>query len=148
MGRGRAGTLALTAAMLAASFAAAVSLRVQFQVEGKVHSITLVELPLVVTGILFLADRAYASLREQHERLDRLHGFSRVVGGSEQSGAVVTAAILAQARDLLRADRAELTLFTGERARVRTVLGPATSWGPRSSSSVPGATRVWWSGCR
>lgn len=82
MGRGRAGTLALTAAMLAAGvallvgpvgalpptpsplrlpwavlaalFAAAVSLRVQFQVEGKVHSITLVELPLVLG--LFLLD--------------------------------------------------------------------------------------------
>jgi hypothetical protein len=38
---------------------------------------------LVVTGILFLAYRAYASLREQHEWLDRLHRFSRVVGGSE-----------------------------------------------------------------
>ena len=92
-----------------------------------IHNRQVAWLLLVVTGILFLAYRAYASLREQHEWLDRLHRFSRVVGGSEQSGAVVTAAILAQARDLLRVERAELTLFTAERARVRTVLGPAAA---------------------
>jgi diguanylate cyclase (GGDEF)-like protein len=96
-----------------------------------VHNRQVAWLLLVVTGILFLAYRAYASLREQHEWLDRLHRFSRVVGGSEQSGAVVTAAILAQARDLLRAERAQLTLFTGERARVRTALGPGAT--PRSA---------------
>jgi diguanylate cyclase (GGDEF)-like protein len=90
-----------------------------------VHNRQVAWLLLVVTGILFLAYRAYASLREQHDWLDRLHRFSRVVGGPEQSGAVVAAAILAQARDLLRAERAELTLFTAGRARVRTVLGPA-----------------------
>src|SRR5918992_2053980 len=77
----------------------------------------------VVAGILFLAYRAYASLREQHERLRRLHRFARVVGHSEQSGTATTT-ILAQARDLLRAEVAELTVFTGGRPRVRTVLGP------------------------
>jgi hypothetical protein len=96
-----------------------------------IHNRQVAWLLLVVTGILFLAYRAYASLREQHEWLDRLHRFSRVVGGSEQSGAVVAAAILAQARDLLRAERAELTLFTAERARVRTVLGPRRPRRPR-----------------
>jgi hypothetical protein len=63
------------------------------------------------------------ALREQHERLRRLHRSARVVGRSEQSG-TVTATILAQARDLLRAERAELTVFTGGRPRVRTTLGP------------------------
>jgi diguanylate cyclase (GGDEF)-like protein len=96
-----------------------------------IHNRKVAWLLLVVTGILFLAYRAYASLREQHEWLDCLHRFSRVVGRSEQSGAVVTAAILAQARDLLRAERAELTLFTAERARVRTVLGPSAT--PRTT---------------
>jgi diguanylate cyclase (GGDEF)-like protein len=96
-----------------------------------IHNRQVAWLLLVVTGILFLAYRAYASLREQHEWLDRLHRFSRVVGRSEQSGAVVTAAILAQARDLLRAERAELTLFTAERARVRTALGPSAT--PRTT---------------
>ena len=78
---------------------------------------------LLAAGFLLLANRAYASLREQHERLRLLHQFTTVVGQSEQSGLVATA-ILAQARDLLGADRAELTLFSGGRARVRTTLGP------------------------
>jgi diguanylate cyclase (GGDEF)-like protein len=77
----------------------------------------------VIAGILFLAYRAYASLREQHERLRRLHRFTRVVSRAEQSGSAA-ATILAQARELLRAELAELTLFTGGRPRVRTVLGP------------------------
>jgi diguanylate cyclase (GGDEF)-like protein len=77
---------------------------------------------LVVAGILFLAYQAYASLREQHERLRRLQRFTRMVSRSEQSGAV-SATILAQARELLRAERAELTLFTDGRPRVRTTLG-------------------------
>jgi diguanylate cyclase (GGDEF)-like protein len=78
---------------------------------------------VVVAGILFLAYRAYASLREQHERLRRLHRFARMLGRSEQSG-TATATVLAQARELLRAELAELTLFTAGRPRVRTVLGP------------------------
>jgi diguanylate cyclase (GGDEF)-like protein len=78
---------------------------------------------LVVAGTLYLAYRAYASLREQHERLRSLHRFARVVGRSEQSGTATTT-ILAQARDLLRAERAEVTLFTAGRPRVRTTLGP------------------------
>jgi diguanylate cyclase (GGDEF)-like protein len=78
---------------------------------------------LVVTAVLFLAYRAYTSLREQHERLRRLHRFARVVARSEGSDAAA-AAVLAQARDLLRAELAELTVFGGGRPRVRTVLGP------------------------
>jgi hypothetical protein len=34
---------------------------------------------LVPAAVLFIAYRAYASLREQHERLERLHHFTRVV---------------------------------------------------------------------
>jgi diguanylate cyclase (GGDEF)-like protein len=87
---------------------------------------------LVLAAVLFIAYRAYASLREQHERLGRLHQFTRVVARSERSGAVA-ATILAETRDLLRAERAELTLFPAG-APLRTVLdregqsvtGPAT----------------------
>jgi diguanylate cyclase (GGDEF)-like protein len=88
---------------------------------------------LVLAAVLFIAYRAYASLREQHERLGRLHHFTRVVARSERSGAVA-ATILAQARELLRAERTELTLFPDGRGPLRTVLdrdslsvtGPAT----------------------
>jgi fluoride ion exporter CrcB/FEX len=83
---------------------------------------------VVVAAILFLAYRAYASLREQHERLGHLHRFARLVGRSEQSG-TSTATILAQARDLLRAELAELTVFRAGRPRVRTTLGPGDHGG-------------------
>jgi diguanylate cyclase (GGDEF)-like protein len=95
---------------------------------------------LVVAGVLFLAYRAYASLREQHERLRRLHRFTRVVSRSEQSG-TVSATILAQARELLRAERAELILFTDGRPRVRTTLGPGDTLdsGPVSDQAAAAA---------
>jgi hypothetical protein len=76
---------------------------------------------LILAAVLFTAYRAYASLREQHERLGRLHQFTRVVARSERSGAV-TATILTQTQELLRAGRAELTLFRDGRVPLRTVL--------------------------
>jgi diguanylate cyclase (GGDEF)-like protein len=92
---------------------------------------------LILAAVLFTAYRAYASLREQHERLGRLHHFTRVVARSERSGAVA-ATILAQTQELLRAGRAELTLFRDGRNPLRTMLdldgrpvtGPAAETGP------------------
>jgi diguanylate cyclase (GGDEF)-like protein len=92
---------------------------------------------LVLAAVLFIAYRAYASLREQHERLERLHHFTRVVTRSERSGAIA-ATILAETQELLRAERAEVTLFPDGRTPVRTVLdtegqpltGPAADAGP------------------
>jgi len=76
---------------------------------------------LVLAAVLFIAYRAYASLREQHERLGRLHQFTRILDRSERSGAVA-ATILTETRELLRAERAELTLFPAGRSPLRTVL--------------------------
>jgi diguanylate cyclase (GGDEF)-like protein len=76
---------------------------------------------LVPAAVLFIVYRAYASLREQHERLGRLHHFARVVTRSERSEPVA-ATILAETQALLRADRAELTLFPDGRTPLRTVL--------------------------
>jgi diguanylate cyclase (GGDEF)-like protein len=76
---------------------------------------------LVLAAVLFMAYRAYASLREQHERLGRLHEFTRVLGRSERAGAAA-ATILAQSRELLRAERAELIVFPDGRAPLRTAL--------------------------
>ena len=88
---------------------------------------------LVLAAVLFIADRVYASPREQDERLGRLHQFTRVVAHSERSGAVA-ATILAKTQEHLRAGRAELTLFPHGRGPLRIVLyrdghpktGPAT----------------------
>ena len=92
---------------------------------------------LVLAGVLFVAYRAYASLREQHQRLSHIHHFTRNVARSERSGAVV-ATILTETQELLRAEQAELTLFPDGRGPLRTILDrdrrpatmPATDAGP------------------
>jgi diguanylate cyclase (GGDEF)-like protein len=67
---------------------------------------------LVVAVILVLAYRAYASLRRQHRNLELLDRFTRQVGRSERTVDAI-AAILSQARELLRAEWAEITLLGG-----------------------------------
>jgi diguanylate cyclase (GGDEF)-like protein len=89
-----------------------------------VHDRQVAWLLLVMATVLFLAFRAYGSLRQQHESLELLHQFSHEVGGQDRIGPAM-AAILAQSRRLLRAERAELALLSmNGQTRVRTVLGP------------------------
>ncbi|MGQ0846001.1 MAG: putative bifunctional diguanylate cyclase/phosphodiesterase [Sporichthyaceae bacterium] len=57
-------------------------------------------------ALLLLAYRAYASLRERHESLEQLYHFSEVVSGAHDVDTVLRS-VLEQARQLLRADRAE-----------------------------------------
>jgi GAF domain-containing protein len=64
----------------------------------------------VCASVVFFAYRAYASLHERHEGLERIYEFSRVVGGSPETNDVIRA-VLTEARDLLRAERAELSLL-------------------------------------
>jgi diguanylate cyclase (GGDEF)-like protein len=99
-----------------------------------VHDRQTAWLLLVVAAVLFLAYRAYASLREQHQRLRLLHQFTRIVGRSDDFRSVM-AAILAQACDLLRAERAEITLLArGGQGRVRSAL---VAGGEVATSIVP-----------
>jgi diguanylate cyclase (GGDEF)-like protein len=77
----------------------------------------------VVAAVLVLAYRAYASLRGEHERLERLHSFTRAVAESEPGA--VAAAILTEARDVLRAQRAGIVrLPLAGAGAVRTEAGP------------------------
>ncbi|HZE65171.1 MAG TPA: EAL domain-containing protein [Sporichthyaceae bacterium] len=57
-------------------------------------------------ALLLLSYRAYASLRERHESLEQLYHFSEVVSGAHDVDTVLRS-VLEQARQLLRADRAE-----------------------------------------
>jgi len=57
-------------------------------------------------ALLLVSYRAYASLRERHGSLERLYRFSQVVSGAQDVEAIL-ASVLGQARELLRADRAE-----------------------------------------
>ncbi len=61
-------------------------------------------------ALLLLAYRAYASLRERHESLEQLYHFSEVVSGAHDVDTVLRS-VLEQARQLLRADRAEFLAF-------------------------------------
>ena len=76
---------------------------------------------LVIAAIVVgMAYRAYASLSERHLSLERLYRFSQVVGANAEIEGVMRS-VLAQARDLLRAERAELTFVPGEGRGVRIV---------------------------
>ena len=61
-------------------------------------------------ALLLLAYRAYASLRERHESLEQLYHFSEVVSGAHDVDTVLRS-VLEQARQLLRADRAEFLAY-------------------------------------
>jgi len=61
-------------------------------------------------ALMLLGYRAYASLRERHESLEQLYHFSEVVSGAHDIDTVLHS-VLEQARELLRADRAEFLAF-------------------------------------
>src|SRR3954452_10313446 len=79
---------------------------------------------LVVATIMLFGYRAYTSLTQLYASLELLYGFTRSVGRSLQTDAVMTA-MLTQARDLLRAEVAEITLLGGEDApALRSSVAP------------------------
>ena len=71
---------------------------------------TLLVLLVVPLGTVFLAYRAYLSEREKHERLELLYQSSRILQHSPQLDSAVVA-LLEHARDMFRAERAELMLY-------------------------------------
>ena len=65
---------------------------------------------VVVAGVVFLAYRGYASLRNKYQSLETLQGFTRVVGRSLEIDSVM-AAVMREARELIRCERSELLLL-------------------------------------
>jgi diguanylate cyclase (GGDEF)-like protein len=65
---------------------------------------------LVIGVILCVAYREYASLRQRHAGLELLYEFTEAVRGSGEAEQIVTD-VLAQAREMLRAEIAELALL-------------------------------------
>ena len=78
---------------------------------------------LVVATIMLFGYRAYTSLSQRYASLELLYGFTRTVGRSLQTDVVMTA-MLTQARDLLRAEIAEITLLGGEDAPALRTRSP------------------------
>ncbi|MCA1824531.1 MAG: EAL domain-containing protein, partial [Frankia sp.] len=71
--------------------------------------------------IMFAFFRAYAALVERHNSTELLYEFTRVGDGSPTEDEVLRAVVL-QARDLMRAERAEITWLATDRAAGATVL--------------------------
>ena len=65
-----------------------------------------------VAVFLLITYRAYSSLRQRYESLSLLYDFTHLVSGVREPDAVLDA-MLTQAKDLLRAERAEFWMLTG-----------------------------------
>src|SRR4051812_18972023 len=78
--------------------------------------------PLLVVGAgLLAAYRAYASLSDRHLSLERLYRFTQAVSSSPEVDQVL-GSVLGEAKEMLRAERAEIVFVAasgGELARVR-----------------------------
>ncbi len=99
--------------------------------------LALLVVPLVV---VFLAYRAYASEREKHERLELLYQSSRILQHSPELDSAL-AALLENAREMFRAERAEIVLWPkdGGDAGLLTAArhdGPAELMQPATLSAV------------
>jgi signal transduction histidine kinase len=78
----------------------------------------------VPAAILFFAYRIYTSQREQHERMEFLYESTHLLNRSLKMEASLPA-LLSQARNMFRAEIAEILLFAPEgEAMLRTRLGP------------------------
>ncbi len=77
-----------------------------------------------VAVFLLVTYRAYSSLRQRYESLSLLYDFTHLVSGVREPDAVLDA-MLSQAKDLLRAERAEFWLFTGTDSCRRYVVDDA-----------------------
>jgi diguanylate cyclase (GGDEF)-like protein len=74
-----------------------------------------------VAVFLVLMYRSYSSLRQRHESLSLLYDFTHLVSGAREPDEVLDA-MLTQAKDLLRAERAEFWLSLGDGTYRRHVV--------------------------
>jgi diguanylate cyclase (GGDEF)-like protein len=93
---------------------------------------------LLLAGIgafLVLSYRSYAALSQRYDSLSLLYDFTRLVSGVQEPDAVLEA-ILVQAKDLLRAERAEIWLVDDETA----YLGLSVDDNGRANRALPSDT--------
>ena len=74
-----------------------------------------------VAAFLLLAYRSYTTLSQRYESLSMLYEFTRLVSGAKRPDSVLEA-ILTQAKDLLRAERAEIWLTDENDFRMRLAV--------------------------
>lgn len=99
---------------------------------------------LVAAAIVFLALHAHGSLRRTHNKLQVLYESSRAVETATEIESMLLT-ILSRARDMLRAEMAEITLFgalPGEPS-TRVTLGPQDHWEPHQIVHLDPTQGVW-----
>jgi diguanylate cyclase (GGDEF)-like protein len=80
-------------------------------------------LPMVISGMLWVAYRGYASVREKHESLEVLYESSRAIQESIHVDSVLST-LLTQTREMFRAQIAEILLFAENGDGLLSRLGP------------------------
>jgi diguanylate cyclase (GGDEF)-like protein len=85
-----------------------------------------------IAAFLVVSYRSYSALSQRHESLSMLYDFTRLVSGVQEPDAVLEA-ILVQAKNLLRADRAEIWLIDDPSA----CLGLSVDDNGRSTRDLP-----------
>ena len=88
-----------------------------------------------IAAFLVITYRSYSSLTQRFDSLSQLYDFTKMVSGS-QSPDLVLGSILGQARDVFRADRAEIWLFDDDDA----VVGLTVDDNGQASRELPSMT--------
>ena len=98
---------------------------------------------LAAAGVVLLAYRAYAALSQRHLSLERLYQFSQAVSSSPEVDEVLRR-VLAQAKEMLHGDSAEITfLSAGDRRGVRVLLPPSGRLHRQEVDDLRGVDGVW-----
>ncbi|MEZ5251549.1 MAG: GGDEF domain-containing protein [Ilumatobacteraceae bacterium] len=97
---------------------------------------------LGVAAFLLLAYRSYTNLRQRFESLSLLYDFTRLVSGAQRPDAVLEA-MLAQAKDLLRAERAEIWLREDDDSMLQLRVDDAGRSSDRLPAAAAGSMQTW-----
>jgi diguanylate cyclase (GGDEF)-like protein len=101
---------------------------------------------LIIIGVLYGVFRSYSAISKRYEKLQQLYEFTQILNRSPEFGSAARA-ILAEARELLRSERAELSLRTedgsgvmrvtlDERGELRTGIQPEDASDPAFLAAV------------
>jgi diguanylate cyclase (GGDEF)-like protein len=100
-------------------------------------------LPLVLAALMIVAYRIYGSVRHKHESLEVLYESTRRLQQSEDVEAVI-GTFLAQARDMFRAERAEIMLLpTDNEPGLKASLGLAEEFESITFDAADPTEGVW-----
>ncbi|MFN8023233.1 MAG: EAL domain-containing protein [Acidimicrobiales bacterium] len=97
---------------------------------------------LGVAGFLVISYRSYTKLRQRYESLSLLYEFTRLVSGAQRPDAVLEA-MLGQAKDLLRAERAEIWLQEADAELLKLTVDDAGRRTGRVSAQETAAMGRW-----